>query len=107
MITTWISCKSKTAEAENTLNEKSDCQEAFNELGNVVHCTDNLTDSNAKDYQLPSLNNSINFSIDTVSLTEATKNINMIQENKNSCTKISPKNSNDSNKDYLCGSEFW
>ena len=31
-ITTSFSCKSKTTETQNTLNEKSDCQEAFNEL---------------------------------------------------------------------------
>ena len=30
----------------------------------------------------------------------------MIQEIKNSCTKISPNNGNDSNKDYLCDSGF-
>ena len=46
---------------ENTLHEKSYCQEAFNESGNVNHCTDNLADYNAIDHQLPSLNNSIDF----------------------------------------------
>ena len=39
-ITTSLSCKSKTTETENTLHKKSDCQEAFNKLGNVNHCTD-------------------------------------------------------------------
>ena len=48
-IATSLSYKSKTTEMENTLREKSDCPEIFNELGNVNHCTDNLTDSNAID----------------------------------------------------------
>ena len=52
-ITTSLSCKSKTTEMENTLHEKSDCQEVVKELSNVNHCTDNLTDSNAIDHQLP------------------------------------------------------
>ena len=39
-ITISLSCKSR--ETANTLYEKSDCQEAFNELGNVYHCNDNL-----------------------------------------------------------------
>ena len=30
----------------------------------------------------------------------------MIQEIKNSCSKISPNKGNDNNKDYLCDSEF-
>ena len=34
-ITTSLSCKSKTAEMENTLHEKSDCQEVVKELNNV------------------------------------------------------------------------
>ena len=55
---------------ENTLHEKTDCQETFNELGNVNHCTDNLTDCNELDHQLPSLDNSIDFLIDTVSPTK-------------------------------------
>ena len=71
-ITTSLSCKSKTTERENTLHEKSDCQ-AFNELCNFNHCTDNLTDSNAIDHQLPSLNNSIDFLIDRVSPTKVIK----------------------------------
>ena len=41
-ITVSLSCKSRTTETANTLYEKSYCQEAFNELGNVYHCTDNL-----------------------------------------------------------------
>ena len=45
-ITTSLFCKSKTTETENTLHKKSDCQVAFNELGIVNNCTDNLTDSN-------------------------------------------------------------
>ena len=61
---------------------------AFNELVNVNHCTDTLTNSSAIDHQLLSLNNSIGFSIDTVSSTKAVKNKNMIKEIKNSCTKI-------------------
>ena len=48
-ITTPLSCKSKTTVMENILHEKSDCQEAFNELGNVNRCTGNLTDSCAID----------------------------------------------------------
>ena len=72
-ITTSLSCKSKTTEMENTLHEKTDCQEALNELGNINYCTDNLTDSNAMDRQLPSLNNSIDFLTDTVSQTKAIK----------------------------------
>ena len=32
MITTSLSCKSDITETENTLHEKSDCPEAFNEL---------------------------------------------------------------------------
>ena len=52
-ITTSLSCKSKTTEMENTLHEKSDCQEVVTELSNVNRCTDNLTDSNAIDHQLP------------------------------------------------------
>ena len=82
------------------------CQEAFSELENVNHCTDNLTDSNAIDQQLPSLNNSIDFLIDTVSLIKAIKNKNMIQEIKNSYADISPSNGSNNNKDYLCDSEF-
>ena len=39
-ITISLSCKSR--EAANTLYEKSYCQEASNELGNVYHCNDNL-----------------------------------------------------------------
>ena len=58
---------------ENPSHEKCGCQEAFNELGHVNHCTDNLTDSNALDHQLPTLNNSIDFLIDTVSPTKAIK----------------------------------
>ena len=104
-ITTSLSCKSKTTERENTLHEKSDCQ-AFNELGNFNHCTDNLTDSNAIDHQLPSLNNSTDFLIDTATLTKAIRNKNMIPESKNFYTRISPNNGNDNNKDYLCDSEF-
>ena len=34
------------------------------------------------------------------------KNKNMIKEIKNFCTKISPNNRNENNKDYLCDSEF-
>ena len=55
---------------ENTLHEKSDCQEVFKKLGNVNCCTDNLTDSNAIYHQLASLNESVDFLIDTVSLTK-------------------------------------
>ena len=105
-ITTSLSCKSKTAEMESTLHEKSDCQEVAKELNNVNYCTDNLTDFSAIDHQLPSLNNPIDFLIDTVLPTKATKNKNVIQELKNSCTKISPNNGNDNNKDYLCDSRF-
>ena len=72
-IITSLSCKSKTTEIKNTLHEISHCQEAFNELGNVNHSTDNLTDSNTIDRQLPSLNNSIDFLIDTVSPTKIIK----------------------------------
>ena len=105
-ITTSLSCKSKTTETENTLHEKSDCQVAFNELGIVNHCTDNLTDSNAIDHQLPFLNNPIDFLIGTVSPTKAIKNKKMIEEIKNSGTKISPNNGNDNSKDYLYDLEF-
>ena len=105
-ITTSLSCKSKTAEMESTLHEKSDCQEVAKELNNVNYCTDNLTDFSAIDHQLPSLNNPIDFLIDTVLPTKAIKNKNVIQELKNSCTKISPNNGNDNNKDYLCDSGF-
>ena len=35
-ITTSLSCKSKTTETQNTLNEKSDCQEVFNELEMLI-----------------------------------------------------------------------
>ena len=82
MITTSLSCKSKTTEMENTLHEKSDCQELFKELSNVNCCTDNLTDSSAIDHQLPSLNNSIDFLIYTVSPTKVIKNKNVIHEIK-------------------------
>ena len=58
---------------ENTLHEKSDRQEVVKELSNVNHCLDNLTDSNAIDHQLPSLNNSIDFLIDRVSPTKVIK----------------------------------
>ena len=51
---------------ENTLHEKSDRQEVVKELSNVNHCIDNLTDSNAIDHQLPSLNNSIDFLTGTI-----------------------------------------
>ena len=44
-ITTSLSCKSKTTEMENTLHEKSDCQEVVKELN-----TDNLTDFSAIDH---------------------------------------------------------
>ena len=101
MITTSLSCKSKATEMENTLHEKSDCQELFKELSNVNCCTDNLTDSSAIDHQLPSLNNSTDFLIYTVSPTKVIKNKNVIQEIKTSCTKIFPNNGNDNNKDYL------
>ena len=60
---TTLSCKSKTTETENTLHEKSDCQETFNKLGIVNHCTDNLIGSNTIDHQLPSVDNSIDFLI--------------------------------------------
>ena len=43
-ITVSLSCKSRTTETENTLHEKSDC-----------HDTDNLTDSDVIDHQLPPL----------------------------------------------------
>ena len=46
--------------------------------GYVNHLTDNLTDSNAIDHQLPSLINSIGFLIDTVLQTKAIKNKNII-----------------------------
>ena len=105
-ITTSFSCKSKTTEMENTLHEKSDCQEVIKELSNVNCCTDKLTDSNAIDHHLRSLHNSIDFLIDTVSPTKVIKNKNVIQEIKNSCTKISPNNGNENNKDYLCDSDF-
>ena len=105
-ITTSLSCKSKTAEMESTLHEKSDSQEVAKELNNVNYCTDNLTDFSAIDHQLPSLNNPIDFLIDTFLPTKAIKNKNVIQELKNSCTKISPNNGNDNNKDYLCDSRF-
>ena len=71
----------------------------------VILITDNLTDSNAIDHQLPSLNNS-DFLIDTVTLTKAIRNKNMIPESKNFYTRISPNNGSDNNKDYLCDSEF-
>ena len=90
-ITRSLSCKSKTTEMENTLHEKSDCQEVVKELSNVNRCHDNFTDSNALDHQLPSLHNTIDFLIDTVSPTKVIKNKNVIQEIKNSVTKISPK----------------
>ena len=69
---------------ENPSHEKFGCQEAFNELGNVNHCTDNLTDSNAVDHQLPSLNNSIDFLIDTVSPTKAIKSTLLFKKLKTS-----------------------
>ena len=72
----------------------------------VILITDNLTDSNAIDHQLPSLNNSTDFLIDTATLTKAIRNKNMIPESKNFYTRISPNNGNDNNKDYLCDSEF-
>ena len=72
-ITTSLSCKSKTTEMENTLHEKSDCQEVVKELNNVNCCTDNLTDFSAIDHQLPSLNNSFDFLIDTFSPTKVKK----------------------------------
>ena len=50
-IITSLSWKSKTTEMENTLHEKSDCQEIVKELSNVNRCTDNLTDTNAIDDQ--------------------------------------------------------
>ena len=53
--TTSLSCKSKTTETENTLHEKSDCQEIIKELNNANCCTDNLIDFSEIDYQLPSL----------------------------------------------------
>ena len=74
---------------ENTLHEKSGWQEVVKELNNVNCCTDTLTDFSAIDHQLPSLNNSIDFLIDTASPTKVIKNKNVIQELKNSCTKIS------------------
>ena len=43
-ITVSLSCKSRTTETEKTLHEKSDC-----------HCTDNLSDSDVIDHQLPHL----------------------------------------------------
>ena len=58
---------------EKTSHEKSDCQEVVKELCNVNRSTDNSTDSNAIDHQLPSLNNSIDFLIDTVSPTKIIK----------------------------------
>ena len=66
-ITTSLSCKSKTTEMENTLHEKFDCQEVVSELNHVDCCTDNLTDFSAMNHQLLSLNNSIDFLIDTFS----------------------------------------
>ena len=42
-------------ETENTLHEKSDCQEIIKELNNANCCTDNLIDFSEIDYQLPSL----------------------------------------------------
>ena len=87
---------------ENT----SDRQKVAKELNNVNYCTDNLTDFSAIDHQLPSLNNPIDFLIDTVLPTKAIKNKNVIQELKSSCTKISPNNGNDNNKNYLCDSGF-
>ena len=65
-----------------------------------------MTDFSAIDHQLPSLNNSIDFLIDTVLPTKVIKNKNVIQELKNSCKKISPNNGNGNNKDYLCDSGF-
>ena len=56
-------------EMENTLHEKSDCQEVVKELNNVHCCTNNLTDFSAIDQQLPSLNNSTDFLVDTASPT--------------------------------------
>ena len=47
----------------------------FKELSNVNHCTDNLTDSNAIDHQLPSLNNSIDFLTGTILPTKTIKKI--------------------------------
>ena len=93
-------------EMENTLHEKSDCQKVVKELNNVHCCTNNLTDFSAIDQQLPSLNNSTDFLVDTASPTKVIKNKNVIQELKNCCTMISPNNGNDNNKDYLCDSGF-
>ena len=72
-ITASLSCKSKTTEMENTLHEKFDYQEIFKELSNVNPCTNSLTDSNAIDHQLLSLNSSIDFLIDAVSPTKVLK----------------------------------
>ena len=47
----------------------------FKELSNVNQCTDNLTDSNATDHQLPSLNNSIDFLTGTILPTKTIKKI--------------------------------
>ena len=105
-IATPLSCKSKTADMENTLHEKSDCQEVVKELNNVNCCTDDLTDFSAIDHQLPSLNNPIDFLIDTVLPTKVIKNKTVIQELKNSCTKISPNNGNDNNKNYYVIQDF-
>ena len=58
---------------ENTLHEKFDYQEIFKELSNVNPCTNSLTDSNAIDHQLLSLNSSIDFLIDAVSPTKVLK----------------------------------
>ena len=49
-VTSLLNTITITTETENTFNEKSDCQEAFNELGNVNHCIDNLIDSDAIDH---------------------------------------------------------
>ena len=61
-----------------SLTYRVNVKEAINKLGNVNHLTDNLTDSNAIDHQLPSLINSIGFLIDTVLQTKAIKNKNII-----------------------------
>ena len=91
---------------EKILHEKFDCQEVFNELGNVNRCTGNLTDSSAIDYQLPFLNISIVVLIDTVSPIKVIKNKNIIEEIKNSSTKISPNNGHDNNKGHSSDPEF-
>ena len=104
-ITIPLSCESETTETENTLHKISECQEAFSKLGNVNHCTDNLKDSSEVEHQLLSLNNSVDFVID--SFTDLSNKKQKYTRNSKLLHKyISPDICNDNSEDYLCDTEF-